>query len=438
MTNTPPTRFAIVGAGARAWMFIEAIRDFYRERHHLVGLCDINRTRMAWTEDQARAKFGGDPIPMYGAEDFLTMLRQERVQTVIVTTVDRTHARYIIAAMEAGCDVITEKPLTIDASSCKEILAARKRTGRQIRVTFNYRYAPKNARIKELLREGVIGRVISVHFEWMLDTIHGADYFRRWHRHKSDSGGLMVHKATHHFDLVNWWLETEPDTVFGFGGLRFYGRTNAEDRGVRAFYDRGTGHPQATACPFHLDLRRHDHLRGMYLEAEHEDGYRRDHSVFGDGISIEDDMAVLVRYRNQATMSYHLTAYSPWEGYRVMFNGTGGRLEVTEVEKPYVSGATDPRLERPGAYVADDEDLASQVLVRPLWKKPYEIPVVREKGGHGGGDRRMLDDLFLGNPEDPLGTAADEVAGANSILTGLAANRSFATGLPVRTADFLD
>ena len=50
-----------------------------------------------------------------------------------------------------------------------------------------------------------------MHFEWALDTVHGADYFRRWHREKKNSGGLLVHKSSHHFDLVNWWLGDVPD-----------------------------------------------------------------------------------------------------------------------------------------------------------------------------------------------------------------------------------
>ena len=69
---------------------------------------------------------------------------------------------------------------------------------------------------------GTIGDVFSVHFEWLLNTKHGADYFRRWHRDKRNSGGLLVHKSTHHFDLVNFWLGTQPKTVFAMGDLRFY------------------------------------------------------------------------------------------------------------------------------------------------------------------------------------------------------------------------
>ncbi|MFD7136709.1 Gfo/Idh/MocA family oxidoreductase [Streptomyces sp. NPDC059894] len=81
--------------------------------------------------------------------------------------------------------------------------------------------------MKKVIADGAVGKVLSVHFEWLLDTVHGADYFRRWHREKTSSGGLAVHKATHHFDLVNWWLDDTPTTVQALGGLRFYGDQGA-------------------------------------------------------------------------------------------------------------------------------------------------------------------------------------------------------------------
>ena len=147
----------------------------------------------------------------------------------------------IARAMDLGCDVITEKPLTIDEKKAAFILEAVKRTDKDVRVTFNYRYAPNNTKIRELIMDGVIGDVFSVHFEWLLDTVHGADYFRRWHRNKHNSGGLLVHKSTHHFDLVNFWLGAKPETVFAFGDLNFYGRHNAEKRGMTDFTSRSHG-----------------------------------------------------------------------------------------------------------------------------------------------------------------------------------------------------
>ena len=119
----------------------------------------------------------------------------------------------------------------------------------------------------------------------MLDTSHGADYFRRWHRQKANSGGLLVHKASHHFDLVNWWIADWPETVVAMGALGFYGRHAASLRGEHYAYDRYTG--VATVDPFALDLNRSAMLRGLYLDAESETGYRRDENVFGDAITIE-------------------------------------------------------------------------------------------------------------------------------------------------------
>lgn len=426
-------RYAVVGLGSRSRMFTTALLKDYHERAELVAYCDINQTRMDYYNHYYASTLGAAPVPTYKPDRFDEMLREQRVDTLIVTSIDRTHHRYIIRALELGCDVITEKPLTIDAARCQAILDAVKATGRQLRVTFNYRYAPRNSRVKEVLRSGAIGTVRSLHFEWLLDTVHGADYFRRWHRDKRNSGGLMVHKATHHFDLVNWWLDTQPETVFALGDLLFYGRENAEERGVNSFYERAHGRPAANSDPFALRLEGDDALRRMYLEAEQEDGYLRDQSVFGDGISIEDDMGVLVRYRNRALLSYHLHAYAPWEGFRVAFNGTKGRLEYEVHENSYVSGSGDdtnlPEIRDSPTTMVNE---TASLTLRPLWGKPtqLELPTSNE-GGHGGGDTRMLDDIFVGAGDDPLGRAADHLAGAMSILTGIAANRSFATGLPV-------
>src|SRR5690606_9553957 len=107
---------------------------------------------------------------------------------------DFTHAEIIATALEAGADVVVEKPLTVSEAGVRRIAAAAEATGRQVTVTFNYRYSPRNSALKEVIASGAIGEVTSVHFEWVLDTAHGADYFRRWHRDKANSGGLLVHK----------------------------------------------------------------------------------------------------------------------------------------------------------------------------------------------------------------------------------------------------
>src|SRR6185503_9481399 len=124
----------------------------------------------------------------------------------------------------------------------------------KIRVAFNYRYTPVRSQVKELLMGGVIGDVLSVDFNWVLDISHGADYFRRWHSQKKNSGGLMVHKATHHFDLVNWWLSAMPVTVRAQGKREFYTPKMAKRLGLNSHHERCKTCPEKAKCGFELDL----------------------------------------------------------------------------------------------------------------------------------------------------------------------------------------
>jgi predicted dehydrogenase len=232
-------RYAIVGTGSRHEMYREAITRQYKDYAELTGLCDLNAGRVELS--RKRAAEAGVQATGYAAADFEKMIRETTPDTIIVTTVDGTHDDYIVRALEAGCDVVTEKPMTTTHEKCQRILDARQRTGRRIRVTFNYRYSPPRTQVKELLMEGAIGDVLSVDFHWLLNTIHGADYFRRWHSQKKNSGGLMLHKATHHFDLVNWWLSAVPQTVTAMGKRDFYTPVMAGRMGlkVRFLYESG-------------------------------------------------------------------------------------------------------------------------------------------------------------------------------------------------------
>jgi predicted dehydrogenase len=426
-------RFAVVGTGGRAGMFIQAITDTYRDSCELVALCDLSQTRMNWHNQKIQMRSGA-AVPTYHADQFDKMISDTRPDTVIVATIDATHHHYIIRAMELGCDVITEKPMTTDAEKAQSIFDAIDRTGKKLRVTFNYRYAPTFTKLRELIMQGVIGRPLSVDFSWLLDTYHGADYFRRWHREKQNSGGLLVHKATHHFDLVNWWIDSYPDEVFAFGNLSFYGKQNAAARGETYPYERYTDVPEAHEDPFALFLNEDESLRGLYLEAETDNDYIRDRNVFGEPITIEDTMAVTARYRNGVILSYSLLAYSPWEGLKVAITGTKGRVELNVVENVnLVSGqgvSYNPQASKGGFKQAT-------ICVNPMFGEGYDVDIpLSEGGGHGGADPIMLEQLFSPNPpSDPFNRAASHVDGAASIMLGIAANRAMELNKPVRIDD---
>ena len=436
-----PERYAIIGTGHRAEMYIDAIATEHADRAELVAWIEPNPARRSYFESRL-ARLGVAAPVAYAPDDLEVMIERERISRVIVTTPDFTHAELVSRALRAGADVVVEKPLTIDEAGVRVIRAAIADSGRDVITTFNYRYSPRNSALKRVILDGTIGEVTSVHFEWILDTMHGADYFRRWHRDKAKSGGLLVHKASHHFDLVNWWIADAPQRVFASGGLRFYGAESAVRRGVGPRPERGS--EAAARDPFSLDLREDPRLAAMYLEGEKFDGYRRDRDVFDDDITIEDNLAAIVDYRGGPTLSYSLNAHGPWEGYRVQVNGTAGRAELDVVERPAVLTDADGRLVvDPSATEVADRDPGARakgdrLVVQRHWQHAVEQPIEMGAGSHGGGDAILLSHLFSRTTEDaPLERIAGFDAGVRAISVGIAGNRSLATGQPV-TIDELD
>jgi predicted dehydrogenase len=402
-------RYALVGTGHRGTsMWGRDLVERYSDVVEFVGLCDVNPLRVA-----AGQRLLGVSCPTFTRlED---MLKAVQPEVLIVTTVCATHVDCVVKALESGIDVITEKPMVTDDAQCRAVLAAEKRAGRPLVVTFNYRYAPKHQTIKETLLSGAIGTVTSVDFSWYLDIHHGADYFRRWHRLREKSGSLWVHKATHHFDLVNWWLDADPVEVAAFGSLDHYGAKGP----FRHTHCRPC--PHKAQCPFHWDITRDPRLVALYVDCEKADGYLRDGCVFRSDVDISDTMNAIVKYSNGVTMSYSLNAFMPFEGYRLAFNGTKGRLEVRDYERqPWT--------------VAEPTEIH---LTRNFGQRE-KIEVPKVAGGHGGGDDRLRDLIFRGSKLPPYMRLPDSRAGALSCLTGVAARQSADhDGRPVKIADLL-
>jgi len=400
-------RYAIVGPGHRGsgmWG-AEALK-----RHggtlDLVALCDVNPKRA-----EAANGLMGTKAPVY--TDLDRMLREASPDRIAVTTVDATHSAVIVKALEKGVDVVTEKPMVTEVDQLKSILEAERRTGRKVAMAFNYRYSPKNELIWQLLRSSGLGKVTSVDFSWYLDVVHGADYFRRWHRLRSRSGSLWLHKSTHHFDLVNWWLGADPVEVAAFASLRRYGR-NGTFRGTHC-----RACPHAGSCEFFFDLTKDPRLMALYAGPAGEDGYLRDGCVFREDCDTWDTMNAVVSYGNGVQMSYSVNAFMPVEGFRLAFNCERGRIEVRDWE-------------RQGWEVPYETEV---LVARSFRKEPERMTLQKREGGHSGGDPRLLDAVFGNEPVPEQLRVPDSRAGAMSCLTGIAARTSAETGKKVRIAD---
>lgn len=405
----PRLRMAIVGTGARGSLtWGQEVLEGYSDIVEIVGLCDVNRKRV-----EAARKLMGSSAPTF--VDFDRMIQETRPDTVTVTTVDSTHARYIIRAMELGCDVITEKPLCTDEQQCQAILDAQKRWGRKVTVAFNARHDPREKKVKELLMAKAVGDVISVDFHEYLDTSHGADYFRRWHRLKKHSGTLLVHKASHHFDLANWWLNSTPVEVTAFGELKFYGRNHS----FRGTHCRAC--PYKQQCKFYWDVTQNDQFMKLYVDCESEDGYLRDGCVWREDVDIYDTMSVVVKYKNGVILNYTSNASLPYEGQAISINGHQGRLDYNDFSG---GGFSNKELRLTHSFGKSE-------VITDLGP--------RRAGGHEGADASLQDLIFRAQREsDPLGLRADLRAGALSSLIGIAAYRSIErSSLTIKIADLV-
>jgi predicted dehydrogenase len=400
-------RYAIIGTGVRGiGMWGRPVAQQYGDVVEFVGLCDINPLRVEVAKKQM-----GVSCPTF--TDFDRMMDVAKPDLLMITTVDGFHSHYLVKALERGIDVMTEKPMVIDETQCQAVLEAEKKSGRNIIVTFNYRYAPKHQTIKELLMSGAIGKVTSVDFSWYLDTTHGADYFRRWHRLRSKSGSLWVHKASHHFDLINWWLDADPVTVSAFGGLQNYGKSGP----FRHTTCRGC--PHQSKCSYFWDITKDKTLTELYVGCESADGYTRDGCVYKEDIDIFDTMNAIVRYSNGVAMSYSVNTFMPIEGYRVAFNGTKGRFEIRDFERQAWDAGTDTEM----------------YLIHNFGKRERIEPQGSNAGGHGGGDTRLRDLIFRKAEAPAHMRLPNSRAGAMSCLTGIAARKSIDEKRPIQIAD---
>jgi predicted dehydrogenase len=423
-------RLAMVGTGSRGTGFWgKNILHQYGDLVEFVGLCDHNPGRLAYALSAM-----GTSCPSF--TDFDDMMKKVKPDILIVTTVDATHHEFIIKGLQYGSDVITEKPMTTDEVKCKAILEAEKKTGRAVYVGFNYRHNPHATKIKELLTKERVGKITSVDFHWYLNVYHGADYFRRWHAYVRNGGSLWVHKATHHFDLLNWWLDSDPVEVMAYGQLNHYGK-NSTFRGTTC---RSCQHK--SSCPFYWDINKNKEYVNMYTAHETHDKYYRDACVFREDIDIWDKMSAQILYANGVTVNYSLTTYSPYEGWKIAFNGMKGRMDSWQ-DIPFQQAAVDQanrhaaemnqnKNEKPEGY--DEIHIMDNFAA-----KGEMVYIPKYKGGHGGGDSRMQDLLFK-NPtnENPYKIMAGTRDGAMSCLIGIAARKSIYYGRPVKIEELTD
>ena len=382
----------------------------------VVAILDADRERVeTFNRNQ------GTSFPFFAPHEFDKMIAETNPDVIIVTCHDVMHAEYIIRGLQYDRDVITEKPMVISGRQAQAVMDAEKKSKGSVRVAFNYRYMPAHKRIKRMILDGMLGKITNVEFNYMLDTYHGASYFWRWNRDREQSGGLTITKACHHFDLVNWWLNDLPESVFAFGARNYFGPGGAYDPNPKN--GKLPAAEQKAACPYWqrwnergLQALQDDHLKAHQaaFSLPTKVQYPNEIYIYDQDIKIEDTYSAVVRYRNGASMAYSLNASAPWEGYNLAINGTKGRIETTHYTAP----------SRCPFPVSDRQT----ITWLPLFGERQILDTRHVEGGHGGGDQVMKWDMFVSpsKESEELEIYAGSEAGAHAVAVGEAVWRSVA------------
>ncbi len=409
--STEKTRIALIGTGSRGsetWgrRLLQQLPDHIE----MVGLCDINPKRVKYAQ-----KYIDTNAPLYQAKDFEKMVKETKPDTVIITTPDCFHAQYVVKTLELGCNAMSEKPLATEAEQGQKLLDAEIRTGKTVTTTFNARHSAYAEEIKKFILSGEMGRIISAEYHEYLDIDHGASYFRRWHGKARYSGSLLVHKASHHFDQMNWWLDAEPVEVHAFGKVDFYGKNNA-------FRGRNCRNcPFTSKCKFYWDITKSKRMVDLYVNNEDADGYLRDGCVWDNDIDTYDSMTVEVKYNSGVILAYTLNAYAPYEGQSIHFNGENGRLDIRNFQRQ-----------------AWDVEYDTELRYSESFGKSRKWTLQEGEGEHGGADAKLKRLLFVPGETDPLSKLAGSRAGVMSSLIGIAARKSIQTGERIKIADLVN
>jgi predicted dehydrogenase len=415
-------RYAVCGVSGRAiGMYVKPMVKDFAHCVDLVGLLDIDPLRFKVCKDIVpEAK----DVPEYLNTEFDKMIEEQKPDAILVVSMDCTHVEYIIRGLEKGLDVICEKPMTTNTDDALRVMEAEKKSKGKVICTFNYRYKAVHRKLREMILDGKIGRVTHVDLNWYIDIRHGSSYFNRWNRMRENSGSLSIHKSSHHFDLVNWWIDGIPEQVHAFGALNHYGPNGPFNPSKKDGRDCQNC-PEFNQCRYKTRWATRnstmfvpdDHLNSFESKVKQYSNYSPFRCIFDSEINIYDTFVVNVKYRNGALLNYSANFSTPYEGYHLAINGTHGRLETLEFVG---SGASQlPDLNGGDQYID----------YYPIFAGRERIHVISGTGGHGGGDPLLLEDIFLGeDPARKYDILAKSVDGLRAISVGDAVFNSIKDG----------
>lgn len=398
---------AIIGAGSRGADAYGTLINKDREKFKIVSICDVRQERL----DRFGELFEVEKSELFTDED--AFFTKKRADLLIIATQDADHFRHALKAFELGYDVLLEKPLTDKIEECEALLAAQKKYAVKAMVCHVLRYAPAYIKLAELLKSGIIGRLIG------MNVIEGVTYWHQAHsyvrgnwRSSKTSTPMILAKCCHDLDLIQYYAGSPCKSVSSIGSLSFFKKECAPENSTERCVDC----PHINDCPYsakavyvdrweiarHVDMWPYNVVTTAPITKEKlEEAIKTGpygKCVFRCDNDVVDNQIVMMDFENGVKAELTMTGFSA--GRRYHLYGTHGQL------------------------ILDSKELKVDVFGKP--DKSYVLPLaeINEKGhAHGGGDAKLINALYgilCGDtPADTSLTASIE-----SHLIGILAEKS--------------
>ncbi|UCD55957.1 MAG: Gfo/Idh/MocA family oxidoreductase [Candidatus Hydrogenedentota bacterium] len=200
-------KYGVIGCAGRMGMaHLLFLNNVVADRVEVEALCDLDVKQVAACSELF-------PYDVQIFDDYRQMLGMDEIDAVIISTPNHTHKQMAIDAFAAGKHVFCEKPLANTLEDCDEIITAAERSGKFLQVGLVYRYSSLYRKMRQLIRDGEIG---PVHMMWCKELL--GSFYGQWRFKEALSGGAIVEKNCHHFDIFNWMIDSRAKRVCAFGG----------------------------------------------------------------------------------------------------------------------------------------------------------------------------------------------------------------------------
>jgi myo-inositol 2-dehydrogenase / D-chiro-inositol 1-dehydrogenase len=200
-------RYGLIGSGMMGVEHLLNLRLFPEVR--VTRIADPSPESRAWA-----ASVVGKEVPLH--DDPLAVLEADDVDAVVIATPNHTHAEVLRAAFRTDKHLLVEKPLCTTLEDCREIAAAAARHPALVWVGMEYRYMAPVARLVEEVQSGSVGRL-----RMLAIREHRFPFLPKvgdWNRFSRNTGGTLVEKCCHFFDLMRLIVGARPVRVFASGG----------------------------------------------------------------------------------------------------------------------------------------------------------------------------------------------------------------------------